>query len=91
MPGQPAQFNRAGERDAVLIRCAARVEEGLVNQFNVDAAFLHGLNRVGQLCQPSGGGIGISERALCVRLVLPKVKAEFCPIDMSKVYNFIAT
>ena len=34
---------------------------------------------------------GISKRALCVRLALPKVKAEFCPINMSLVYNFIAT
>jgi hypothetical protein len=49
------------------------------------------MDRAGYLNQPASGGIGISERVLCVRLVLPKVKAEFCPIDMSKVYNFIAT
>jgi hypothetical protein len=40
---EPSQLDRAGERGAELIRCAARVEERTVDQFDEDAPILHRL------------------------------------------------
>jgi len=40
---EPSRLDRAGERGAELIRCAARVEERTVDQFDEDAPILHRL------------------------------------------------
>ena len=61
VPPQTAQLDRAGERGAELSRYAARVEERTVDQFDVDAPVLHGLDRAGDLNQPASVGIGIGE------------------------------
>jgi len=61
---QPAQLDRVREGGPVLVRRPARRKEGAVGQFNVNAAVLHRLNRVGNLRQLAGGG-GVSELARC--------------------------
>src|ERR1700687_2711094 len=68
VPRQPAQRNRPRQRSAVLVRRAAVIEEGAIDQFDENASVLDGLGRVGDLDQLAGGGVGISELARCDEL-----------------------
>jgi hypothetical protein len=43
---------------SVPVRRAALIEEGFVEQLNVDATILYRLARVGDLRQLAGGGVG---------------------------------
>jgi hypothetical protein len=60
---QPAQRSRGRAGCAVLVWCAASFEERPVDQLDENAAVLHSLNRVGDLHQLAGDGVGIGEVA----------------------------
>lgn len=51
MPPQPAQRDRAREGGAELVRRAAFLEEGAVDQLDVNSTVLNRLDRVGNLNQ----------------------------------------
>jgi len=54
MTPEPSQRDDALQRDAVLTGRAARVEEGLVDLLDVDAAILHGFDAARDLDQLAG-------------------------------------
>ncbi|MGO8911492.1 MAG: PilZ domain-containing protein [Bradyrhizobium sp.] len=60
---RPSQLDRAGEGGAVLVRRAALLKQGKVDPFVVDAAVLGRLDRIGDLEQLAGSGMGIGEVA----------------------------
>ena len=74
---EPSQLDRAGERGAELIRCAARVEERTVDQFDEDAPILHRLGISTNLRAALSGSVkalgstnfmgSAANRAACVR------------------------
>jgi hypothetical protein len=61
--GRPKSYllDRRRKGGAVLVRRAARFEEGAVDPLDVNAAVLHRLDRVGDLDQLAGGGVGVNE------------------------------
>ena len=63
VPQQSAERDRAGESGAELVRSAALLKKGAVDKLNEDAAVMDRLDRVGDLHQLAGGGVGISEIA----------------------------
>ena len=77
MTQEPSQLDRAGERGAELIRCAARVEERTVDQFDEDAPILHRLAISTNLRAALSGSVkalgstnfmgSAANRAACVR------------------------
>jgi hypothetical protein len=61
MPPQPALRDRTLQAGTIFSRRAARREEGVIHQLDMDPAVLHRLGSVGDLDQFARRGIGISE------------------------------